>query len=86
MKLATIETISDEQPRHDAFYHPDPEINAEVSAEANESERLDLLAGYPPRKWACPQCSAKHSRGFFEVVGVHRCLNCGYAGEGGVMS
>jgi hypothetical protein len=65
-------------------YHPDPEINAEVAAEALEAERADLAAGYPPRRWQC-DCGASHGRGHFMVLGNHRCLACGYAGRGGVM-
>lgn len=66
-------------------YHPDPEIDAEVAAMSLEAERLDLAAGYPPRAWQCPTCGAVHSRGHFQTIGVHRCLRCGYVGEGGVM-
>jgi rubredoxin len=66
-------------------YHPDPEINAEIIAESLESERIDLAAGYLPRFWRCPDCGAGHGRGHFQVIGVHRCLGCGYVGEGGTM-
>lgn len=67
-------------------YHPDPEIDAQIRAEVVESEKLDLAAGYPPRKWFC-DCGASHSRGHFMLnIGVHRCLRCGYVGEGGRMS
>jgi hypothetical protein len=65
-------------------YHPDPEINAEVAADAIEAERADLAAGYPPRRWRCI-CGAEHSRGHISAIGVHRCLACGYTGTGGVM-
>ena len=65
-------------------YHPDPEINAGVIADAIEAERADLAAGYPPRRWRCT-CGAEHSRGHFGTVGVHRCLSCGYTGTEGVM-
>lgn len=68
-----------------AAYHPDPAINAEVAEAALESERIDLAAGYPPRRWTCPDCSRSHSRGHFQIIGVHRCLGCGYVGSGGVM-
>jgi rubredoxin len=68
------------------MYHPDPEINAEVVTMALEAERIDLAAGYPPRRWTCPGCGASHRRGHFQVIGVHRCLACGYVGDGGVMS
>lgn len=67
------------------MYHPDPEIDAEVRAEALENERFDLAAGYPPRWWLCPDCGACHRRGHFMSIGVHRCLRCGYVGEGGTM-
>jgi hypothetical protein len=65
-------------------YHPDPEINAQVRADANAGERIDLAAGLPPSRWRCP-CGAEHSRGHFGAIGVHRCLACGYVGTGGVM-
>lgn len=66
-------------------YHPDPAINAEIRADAIETERADLAAGYPPRRWIC-ECGASHSRGHFGfIIGNHRCLRCGYAGTGGVM-
>jgi hypothetical protein len=65
-------------------YHPDPEINADVIADAIEAERADLAAGYPPRRWRCP-CGAEHSRGHFGAIGAHRCLSCGYTGTGGIM-
>lgn len=67
-------------------YHPDPAINAEVEADAIEAEMADLVAGYPPSWWACPECGHSHGRGHFGVVGSHRCLNCGYVGGGGVMA
>ena len=66
-------------------YHPDPEIDAEVRQAALEGERIDLAAGYPPKRWVCPSCGASHGRGHFQVVGIHRCLGCGYVGDGGVM-
>lgn len=66
-------------------YHPDPEINRLVAIEANEGERIDVAAGFPPRRWTC-ECGASHSRGFFPIGGTgHRCLRCGYVGPGGVM-
>jgi len=65
-------------------YHPDPEINAEIMVEALQSEISDLAMGYPPRRWRC-ECGHEHSRGHFMSIGVHRCLACGYVGEGGVM-
>jgi hypothetical protein len=67
-------------------YHPDPEINSSVAAEALESERIDLSIGYPPRVWTCPGCATRHARGHFQAIGQHRCLHCGYVGTGGVMS
>lgn len=67
-------------------YHPDAEINAEIAEAALEAERLDLSAGYPPRLWTCPDCGAGHGRGHFQVIGVHRCLRCGYVGDGGIMA
>jgi hypothetical protein len=66
-------------------YHHDPQISAEVAADALIAEQLDLAAGYPPRRWTC-ECGASHSRGHFYAIGVHRCLSCGYVGDGGVMS
>jgi rubredoxin len=68
-----------------ATYHPDPKVNAEVTADALEAEFADLRAGYPPRRWRCPECETEHSRGHFGAIGVHRCLSCGYAGTGGIM-
>jgi hypothetical protein len=65
-------------------YHPDPEINAAVTADAAAAECAGLAAGYPPRRWRCT-CGAAHSRGHFGAIGVHRCLSCGYVGTGGVM-
>jgi hypothetical protein len=65
-------------------YHPDPEINEQVVKDAVAAEVSDLAAGFPPRRWIC-QCGASHSRGWFMSEGVHRCLKCGYVGEGGVM-
>jgi hypothetical protein len=65
-------------------YHPDPEINDAVAAEVLEAEKLDLKAGFMPRRWTC-LCGHSHSRGHFQSIGVHRCLRCGYVGSGGVM-
>lgn len=67
-------------------YHPDPQINAEVEAEAIEGECFDMAAGLPPSWWTCPECGKFHNRGFSGTVGNHRCLNCGYTGQGGVMT
>lgn len=67
-------------------YHPDPEINAEITAEMSEAEHFDLSAGLPARWWHCPECGASHQRGFLPVgTNSHRCLKCGYVGNGGVL-
>jgi rubredoxin len=66
-------------------YHPDPAVNAEIMAEALEVERLDLSLGYEPRWWVCPDCGASHHRGHFQIIGIHRCMKCGYVGDGGTM-
>lgn len=66
-------------------YHPDPAINEAVAQMALEAEMRDLEAGYPPRRWTCPDCGASHGRGHFLTIGIHRCLRCGYQGGGGVM-
>ncbi|MCG6115063.1 MAG: hypothetical protein MEQ84_07675 [Mesorhizobium sp.] len=67
------------------FYHPDPEFDAEIARQTLEDERSDLSLGYPPRRWIC-ECGASHQRGhFMGSVGVHRCLACGYVGDGGIM-
>jgi rubredoxin len=66
-------------------YHPDPEINAEVAAEAVRVEMLDVSLGYSPRWWRCPNCGATHRRGWFLAFGQHRCLGCGYVGAEGTM-
>jgi rubredoxin len=72
-------------PPEQRCYHPDPDINAAIIAEAAGSERLDLLAGFPPRQWLCPSCGTVHGRGHTGTIGVHRCLACGYTGTGGIM-
>jgi hypothetical protein len=77
------DAVYDETVRNVA-YHPDPEISAEIAREALEAERADLAAGYPPRRWQC-ECGASHGRGHFQVIGVHRCLACGYVGQAGAM-
>jgi hypothetical protein len=59
-------------------------IEDEVRAEERESEAADIAAGYPPRRWRC-DCGAEHRRGHFQSVGVHRCLGCGYMGDGGTL-
>ena len=66
-------------------YHPDPVIDAEVRLDALAAEQADLAAGFAPRWWTCPGCGSSHHRGHFQAIGVHRCLNCGYVGEGGTM-
>lgn len=65
-------------------YHSDPAIDAEVRGDALMAEQTDLAAGYAPRWWVCP-CGRSHRRGHFLTIGVHRCLGCGYVGEGGTM-
>ena len=69
----------------EAFYHPDPEINFEITHEAIAAEVADLKIGYPPRWWMCPECGNQHQRGHFMAIGQHRCLWCGYIGTGGIM-
>jgi hypothetical protein len=63
-------------------YHPDDEIDAGVTADAHEAEQANLAAGFLPSPWEC-ECGAAHARGPIEGGAVHRCLNCGYVGEGG---
>ena len=63
-------------------FHPDPAILAELELEARIAEAFDVTAGYQPRRWTC-QCGAAHARGHFPYVGSHRCMRCGYVGEGG---
>lgn len=66
-------------------YHPDPVINAEVTADAIAAEIADIAGGYPPRPWTCI-CGARHARGHVPgKIGTHRCLACGYVGAAGVM-
>lgn len=65
-------------------YHPDPDIDAGIHEEAQESERRDLDAGYPPRRWRCG-CGAEHGRGHYLTIDTHRCLACGYVGTGGAL-
>lgn len=62
--------------------HPDPQIAVEIEADAREAEAADIAAGCPPRRWTC-DCGASHARGHFMSIGVHRCLRCGYVGDGG---
>ena len=66
-----------------AAYHPDLEVNAGIVLDALDAERVDLAAGYAPRFWRCPDCGHGHARGHFQVIGIHRCLYCGYAGDAG---
>lgn len=66
-------------------YHPDPEIDAGIVADALEAEMFDLAAGYPARWWVCPDCANAHRRGHLNAIGQHRCLRCGYVGDGGTM-
>lgn len=65
-------------------YHPDHATNEQVAADTLAAEVLDIAAGYPPRRWTC-ECGASHSRGHFYAIRIHRCLSCGYVGDGGVM-
>lgn len=65
-------------------YHPDPEINDEIAQQTLEAEISDIRAGFLPRRWICP-CGASHQRGHMWAIGVHRCLSCGYIGNGGIM-
>lgn len=76
--------IAAAEEKPEAVYHPDPAINAGVAMDMLAAETADLAAGYPPRRWLC-RCGASHSRGHFLSVGQHRCLSCGYVGDGGVM-
>lgn len=66
-------------------YHPVADIDHEIRQDAEAAEAFDLAAGYPARWWVCPNCGATHNRGWFMVQGVHRCLRCGYSGDGGTM-
>ena len=66
----------------DYRYHPDADIDEELHKEAAEAEAADLTAGYPPRRWRC-DCGSEHGRGHFLSIGQHRCLRCGYVGQGG---
>jgi hypothetical protein len=82
-----MSTVTEQAEAYDpaTCYHPDPEINREVIADAIEAEHADLAAGCPPRRWRCI-CGTEHSRGHVAgTIGVHRCLACGYTGTGGVM-
>ena len=56
-------------------YHPDPEIDAEVRADAAAGARADLAAGLPCH--CCPQCGRTHDRGYVDGHSVYRCLHCG---------
>ncbi len=80
----TEETPMPASPRS-GIYHPDPEINGGVAADALDAERADLAADYLPSRWRC-ECGAEHGRGHFMAIGIHRCLGCGYVvGPDGVM-
>ena len=68
----------------DVRYHPDNDINESVKRDALVGELADLAAGLPPKRWRCV-CGVEHKRGHFGAIGVHRCLSCGYAGDGGIM-
>lgn len=67
-------------------YHPDPEIDREVVAEALEGEAYDMSVGDAPWWWQCPACKRSHNRGHHGAIGIHRCLGCGYTGPCGMMS
>lgn len=56
-------------------YHPDPDIDAEILAEAALGARADLSAGL--RCHCCPRCGWTHGRGWFDGVDTYRCLRCG---------
>lgn len=55
--------------------HPDPEIDAEVRADAAAGARSDLTAGMAVQ--TCPKCGRSHSRGFIDGHSAFRCLHCG---------
>lgn len=59
-------------------------IQEEIAADERDAEVADVKAGYPPRRWRCV-CGAEHDRGHFQALGVHRCMRCGYAGDGGTL-
>lgn len=65
-------------------YHPDLDINKKIQEDVLQGEIKDLESGFLPRRWECT-CGAEHSRGNFMSIGVHRCLNCGYVGEDGIL-
>jgi hypothetical protein len=44
------------------------------------TRRAKIFAGR--HRWECP-CGASHDRGCVDGVSAHRCLKCGYVGEGG---
>lgn len=37
-----------------------------------------------PIRFKCPDCGARHNRGYFNSVGFFRCLKCGYLGRKGL--
>lgn len=45
-------------------YHPDPEINEGVAADAREGEQANLAVGFAPSQWEC-ECGSAHDRGHF---------------------
>lgn len=64
--------------------HADPAIDAEIRADGLDAERFDLSVGYPARWWVCPDCAKPHRRGHHNgAIGSHRCMECGYVGDGG---
>lgn len=65
-------------------------VNADRPAEVDVTILdfdVDGEPGADHRWWVCPQCSRSHRRGFFPLgyYGSHRCLNCGYVGDSGIM-
>lgn len=35
-------------------------------------------------RFKCPDCGARHDRGYLNGVDIFRCLNCGYLGREGL--
>jgi hypothetical protein len=64
----------------------------EIDLDQVEREKQALLDEIrntppPPPGFLCPECGAKHNRGYFPpgTVGSFRCLNCGYQGPSKAM-
>ncbi len=55
-------------------YHPDPDTDAEVRAEAAGNARADLMMGM--KCHCCPSCGWDHGRGWVDGD-IYRCLRCG---------